>query len=397
MDIQGKNKWDFVDVDTAVKVEDTRPSLTYWKDVWRRFKNNKLSIIGLVLMVIIISLCFIGPMFTDISYSDQNLGLSNMPPKLEITDLGDGDYVYVHKEYKLINLSEDGEVLGAATKVKDDMMKRQRVYDVNGKEVVLDYTRASDKSLEDGELKYTLSVDGKEIDANPIKSVRNKTHILGTDTHGRDVMVRVLYGGRISILVGTVAAIMNAIVGVLYGGIAGYVGGKTDNIMMRIVDFVNSIPLILIVILIGVFVNDTGAPTIILTIGLVYWVTMARQVRGQVMSLKQQEFVLAAQALGASSKRIILRHLIPNALGPIVVTMMMSIPSAIFTESFLSFIGLGVSAPQASWGTLANDALGGLRSFPYQLIAPSIAIAITMFALNFIGDGLRDALDPKQR
>ncbi|MEG1448585.1 MAG: ABC transporter permease, partial [Oscillospiraceae bacterium] len=148
---------------------------------------------------------------------------------------------------------------------------------------------------------------------------------------------------------------------------------------------------------IGVFVQGSGLFTIILTIGLVYWVDMARLVRGQVMTLKQQEFVLAERTLGASKSRIISKHLIPNALGPIVVSMMMSVPSAIFTESFLSFIGLGVSAPQASWGTLASDSLGVIRSFPYQLIIPSISIAVTMFALNFVGDGLRDALDPKQR
>ena len=296
-----------------------------------------------------------------------------------------------------MDVDAEGNVVGPSNRTKDDMMKKQRVYDIGGKEVILDYSRAADKTLAPDELKYTIFVDGEEIDASNTKKVYNKTNRLGTDSHGRDVLERVLNGGRISIMVGIVAAIMTACVGIVYGGISGYLGGKADNIMMRIVDFINSIPLILIVILIGVVVNDTGATTIILTIGMVYWVSMARQVRGQVMSLKEQEFVLAAQTLGASKFRIISRHLIPNALGPIVVSMMMSIPQAIFTESFLSFIGLGVSAPQASWGTLANDALNGLRSFPYQLIAPSIAIAITMFALNFIGDGLRDALDPKQR
>jgi len=167
--------------------------------------------------------------------------------------------------------------------------------------------------------------------------------------------------------------------------------------MMRIVDLLTSIPLTLLVILITVIVDSTGVITIIVTIGMIYWVDMARQVRGQVLSLKEQEFVLAARTLGASAPRIIFKHLIPNALGPIVVTMMMSIPSAIFTESFLSFIGLGVSIPMASWGSLANDALGGIRSYPYLLIVPSFTIAFTMFAFNFVGDGLRDALDPKQR
>lgn len=390
-------KWEFVDKSSATVAEDTRPSLTYWKDVWNRFKGNKMALVGLVLLLVIILTVVIGPFCTSITYSDQKLEYGNVSPMLKLVDLGDGDYVYVHKEFKLIQVSANGEVIGLPEMTSNDMMNRVKTFDVNGKEVTIDYKKAAQKDLPKGALTYDLLVDGNPIDASNTITKWNKTYLLGTDKLGRDVWVRVLYGGRTSIMVGVVAAFFNAIIGVLYGGVAGYYGGKVDNIMMRIVDFINSIPLMLIVILIGVFVNDTGAVTIILTIGLVYWVSMARQVRGQVMSLKEQEFVLAARTLGASGKRIILRHMIPNALGPIVVSMMMSIPSAMFTEAFLSFVGLGVSAPKASWGTLANDALGGIRSFPYLLIAPSVAIALTMFALNFVGDGLRDALDPQQR
>ncbi len=390
-------KWEFVDKSTATVAEDTRPSLTYWKDVWNRFKSNKIAILGLILLAIIVAIVVIGPMTTDVSYSDQKLEYGNIPPVLDIVDLGDGDYVYVHKEYKLISVTADGELLGVPEMTANDMMNRTKTFDVNGKEVVIDYSKAADKSLPSDALTYDLTVNGEPIDASNTVSKWNKTYLLGTDKLGRDVWVRLLYGGRTSLLVGVTAALFNAFIGVFYGGISGYEGGKVDNIMMRIVDFINSIPLMLIVILIGVFVNDTGATTIILTIGLVYWVGMARQVRGQVMSLKEQEFVMAARTLGASKKRIIVRHMIPNALGPIVVSMMMSVPSAMFTEAFLSFVGLGVSAPMASWGTMANDALGGIRSFPYLLIAPSVAIALTMIALNFVGDGLRDALDPQQR
>ena len=208
--------------------------------------------------------------------------------------------------------------------------------------------------------------------------------------------IRILYGARISLTVGLVASIVNLVIGVIYGGIAGYEGGRVDNIMMRIVDIINSVPSLLIVILLMV-VYKPGLQTIIITIGLIYWVGMARLVRGQVLSLKEQEFVLAARTIGVPKIKIIMKHLIPNAIGPIIVSLTMSIPSAIFTESFLSFIGLGVAAPMASWGTLANDALGGIRSYPYQLIIPAVAIAITMFAFNFLGDGLRDALDPRLR
>ena len=399
---ENKNKWDFADTSSANICEDTRPTLTYWSDVWYRFKKNKLAILGLIMTVLIFVVAFIGPLLTDVSYSDQVLENANIPPIIEVTDLGDGDYAYIHKEFKIVNITEDGKILGTAPKIDSDMVRKTNTFDVNGKKVVIDYSKAAKKNRNKkdknkDEIKYEIKVNGKKIDPTPIKKVWNKTNFFGTDTSGRDVLIRVLYGGRISLTVGVVAAIMNCFVGILYGGIAGYEGGRTDNIMMRFVDFLSSIPLLLIVILIGVFVQSSGLFTIVLTIGLVYWVDMARLVRGQVMTLKQQEFVLAARTLGASKARIISKHLIPNALGPIVVSMMMSVPSAIFTESFLSFIGLGVSAPQASWGTLASDALGVIRSFPYQLIIPSIAIAVTMFALNFVGDGLRDALDPKQR
>ncbi len=206
-----------------------------------------------------------------------------------------------------------------------------------------------------------------------------------------------MYGARISLIVAFVATLVNFIIGVTYGAIAGYEGGRKDNIMMRIVDIINSIPLVLYVILLMVMLGNQGLWTIIIALGSVYWVGMARLVRGQMLALKEQEFVLAARTLGVSKKRIIMRHLIPNAMGPIIVSMTMMIPSAVFTESFLSFIGLGVSAPMASWGTLANNALSGLITYPYQLFYPAFAIAITMLAFNFLGDGLRDALDPRLR
>jgi oligopeptide transport system permease protein len=211
------------------------------------------------------------------------------------------------------------------------------------------------------------------------------------------MLVRVMYGARISLTVAFVASLVNLLIGVLYGSIAAYEGGSVDNVMMRIVDLINSIPLILYIILIRVVLDSTGVGTMILALASVYWVVMARLVRGQVLSLKEQEFVLAAQALGVPRSQIIVKHLIPNAIGPIIVSMTMMIPSAVFTEAFISFIGLGVSAPQASWGTLANDALQNLLSYPYQLFYPALAIALTMLSFNMLGDGLRDALDPRLR
>lgn len=221
-------------------------------------------------------------------------------------------------------------------------------------------------------------------------------HLFGTDMFGRDIYVRILYGARISLAVGFVASFINLTIGVIYGGIAGFVGGKIDNLMMRLVDIIYSIPMIIYVILLMVVVGSGMIP-IFITLGIAYWAGMARIVRSEIMRLRNEEFVLAARVLGASPTRMLLRHLIPNAMGPILVTLTFSIPQAIFTEAFLSFVGLGVSAPMASWGVMSNDALGALAIFPYQLFFPAAAICITILAFNFLGDGLRDALDPRLR
>lgn len=231
-------------------------------------------------------------------------------------------------------------------------------------------------------------------------TVANRTpygvHWFGTDQFGRDIFIRVLYGARVSLTIAYVASFLMLVIGVLYGGIAGYVGGFIDSLMMRIVDVIYSIPMMIYVILIMV-IRGPGLQSIIIAMAISYWVDMARIVRGEILQLKEQEFILAARTLGAPGKRILFKHLVPNSMGPIIVTMTLMIPSAIFTEAFLSFIGLGIPAPQASWGTLASDALGGYMSYPYQLFFPSLAICITMLAFNLLGDGLRDALDPKMR
>lgn len=282
----------------------SRPAVTYWEDVWRRLKQNKVAMLSLYFLIFLFLLSFVGPLFSSYTYSDQDFTVSNEGPSW--------------------------------------------------------------------------------------------SHWFGTDGHGRDLFIRVLYGAQISLIVGIVASVINFVIGVLYGGIAGYCGGRVDNIMMRTVDILYTIPLVLYVILLMVVIGG-GLTSILIAIGTVYWIPMARIVRGQIMSLKEQEYVMAAHVLGASHSRILLLHLLPNTMGTIIVTMTMSIPSAIFTEAFLSFIGLGVSDPMASWGVLAKNALETLRVYPYQLLFPSIAISLTILAFNFLGDGLRDALDPKMR
>ena len=221
-------------------------------------------------------------------------------------------------------------------------------------------------------------------------------HFLGTDRFGRDVLVRIMYGGRISLAVGFSAASISLLVGVTYGAIAGYFGGKIDMVMMRIVDALYSIPVMLYLIMITV-VLGSNFQSIIIGICISSWMGMARQVRAQVMTLKEQEFSLAAFVLGASKPRILLKHLIINSMGPIIVSFSMLVPSSIFYEATLGFLGIGLSAPQASWGTLANDARAMISSQPLQVVWPVLAICLTMLALNFIGDGLGDALDPKKK
>lgn len=221
-------------------------------------------------------------------------------------------------------------------------------------------------------------------------------HLFGTDSLGRDIFTRVWYGGRISLFISFSAVLINFLIGIIYGGIAGYVGGAVDNIMMRIIEIVNGIPYLIIVVLL-MMVLPAGTMTMVIAYATVGWTGMARLVRGQVMSLKEQDYVVAAKVMGSRPARIIGKHLLPNTLSVVIVNITLSIPSAIFTEAFLSYIGLGVPVPLASWGTLANEGSRVFQLYPSQLIIPAICISLTMLSFNLLGDGLRDALDPRLR
>lgn len=378
------SQWDHVQASTQDRERIWSVPRTFAGDVWFRFRKKPTALAGFVIVACLLVFAVVGPFLSPYSYSDQSRALANIPPVLNVSDAPDGNYLYVTPAMKVILIGRDGRLLGQLTKGKDDEALRRIAYQLNGDtEVYLDY---SEKPA------MMLNADGVRAPAN--RQVWNTSYLLGTDQLGRDILTRLMYGTRISLMVAFVAATINMVIGILYGGIAGFAGGRTDAIMMRIVDIISTIPLTLYVILIKVTL-DNGLLSIIIALSSVYWVDMARVVRGQVLSLKQQEFVLASRSIGSSNRTIMLTHLIPNAMGPILVTVTMLIPSAIFVEAFMSFIGIGIAPPMASLGTMCNDAMEALRSNPYQLFLPALAICLIMFAFNFVGDGLRDALDPK--
>lgn len=312
---------------------------TYREEVWCRLKENKLALVGLIILGIILALALIGPWCTPFSYSDQILPLKNKPPGF--------------KFYVKLEMDSVGE--------------------------------------------YWM-VDHAQAPIIPEKGfkVESRTFWFGSDSLGRDLFTRNWYGARISLTIGIITALIVFIIGAIYGGISGFLGGWVDEIMMRGVEILSAIPFLLYVILLMVLM-EPGLKTIFIALGAVYWLPMARLVRGQIITLKEAEYIVAARAMGAGTFRMIFHHIMPNAIGPMIVYTTLAIPEAIFTEAWLSFLGLGVSAPISSWGSLANDGLKGIRYYPWQLFFPALSISLTMMAFNFLGDGLRDALDPKSR
>ncbi len=236
------------------------------------------------------------------------------------------------------------------------------------------------------------SYETQQLDLGAIAP--NARHWFGTDTFGRDLLTRIMYGGRVSLAVGFIATAVALVIGVLWGAVAGYIGGRTDAVMMRIVDILYALPFMIFIILLMV-VFGRSILLLFLAIGCVEWLTMARIVRGQVLALKQQEFIEAAVVIGLSHWQIIYRHIIPNILGPIIVYITLTIPSVMLLEAFLSFLGLGIQPPQSSWGLLISYGVETMEEYPWLLLFPGLVLSITLFALNFLGDGLRDALDPK--
>ena len=378
------NKWDMLESSNEDREKIWTKNRTFAGDVWFRFRHKPTSIAGFVIILLLILFAAFGPLFTKYSYSVQDLEVVNIPPRMKVYETPDNTgYLYITQAMKVLQVNSDGTLGIQLKKVREESERMMTIFDCNGTEVALYY----------GQKPYVIA----NPENNTIyrsKNIWNKSYLLGTDNLGRDILTRLMYGTRVSLMVAFVAVAVNLVIGVLYGGISGYLGGNVDAVMMRIVDIISTIPLTLYVILIMVILGS-GLQSIVIALGTVYWVDMARVVRGQVLGLKEQEFVQAAKTIGSSTKPILLSHLIPNAMGSILVTVTMLIPSAIFMEAFLGYLGIGLQPPLASLGTMCNDATENLRSCPHQLFIPALVICLIMFAFNFVGDGLRDALDPK--
>ena len=405
-----------------------RQSVSYWKDAWRRLKKNVVAMVALGVIVFLFLFAFVGPLLIPYGYDEFNKGAENLYPYHYTLE----DTQRVNDEIASRTQSDVVDVDEMIAQAKAEAEKKGEKFTKQDEAVIRAKAKVAAKPSEDSSEEQSVDEDSvrkelgikKHIFGYSQAELERKAngekvfpHVFGTDMYGRDILVRVMYGARVSMSVGVFAAILVLVIGALYGAISGYCGGKVDAVMQRIVELIYAVPEMLVVLLIATalkpiltdYVNSSGTspmksfvnvlgPNLIsmfIAFGLLYWVTMSRIIRGQVLQLKQQEYVTAARALGASGGRIIRRHLLPNCIGQIVVTTCLQIPSAIFLESFLSYLGVGVSAPLPSLGSMATDALSGMYTYTYRLIVPSVILSIMILAFNLFGDGLRDALDPK--
>ena len=405
-----------------------RQSVSYWKDAWRRYKKNVVAMVALGVIVFLFLFAFVGPLLIPYGYDEFNKGAENLYPYHYTLE----DTQRVNDEIASRTQSDVVDVDEMIAQAKAEAEKKGEKFTKKDEAVIRAKAKVAAKPSEDSSEEQSVDEDSvrkelgikKHIFGYSQAELERKAngekvfpHVFGTDMYGRDILVRVMYGARVSMSVGVFAAILVLVIGALYGAISGYCGGKVDAVMQRIVELIYAVPEMLVVLLIATalkpiltdYVNSSGTspmksfvnvlgPNLIsmfIAFGLLYWVTMSRIIRGQVLQLKQQEYVTAARALGASGGRIIRRHLLPNCIGQIVVTTCLQIPSAIFLESFLSYLGVGVSAPLPSLGSMATDALSGMYTYTYRLIVPSVILSIMILAFNLFGDGLRDALDPK--
>lgn len=351
-----------------------------------RFRRNKAAMAGSVMLLLITLFSFIGPHFLTHTYDQVFSSYVSVAPSLEprpdLNNLqGVMEGVASRARVELKEFSVEGQTFTATITSSSAIDPRATRYFDRANEFENTKVIATE---DDGR---TLKLEG---------DVNREYFFFGTDSNGRDMLARVMLGGQISIAVGVLASLVSLGIGVVYGATAGYIGGRVDNVMMRFVEILYSLPFVFLVVVLVVFFGRSFI-LIFLVIGAVEWLDMARIVRGQTLALKRREFVSAAQALGLSDWQIIRRHIIPNTIGPVVVFVTVVVPKVILLESFLSFLGLGVQAPLTSWGALISEGANNIQSAPWLLIFPAIFFVLTLFSLNFVGDGLRDALDPKDR
>ncbi|MDF1634220.1 ABC transporter permease subunit [Mycoplana sp. MJR14] len=351
-----------------------------------RFRRNKAAMAGCVMLLLIALFSFVGPLFVPHTYDQVFSSYVTVPPSLQprpdtstLQEVMEG--VAARARVNLDAFAVDGQTFTATISADEPIDPRA--------------TRYFDRANEFRE----TTVAATENDGRVLKltgQVNREYFPFGTDPNGRDLLARVMLGGQISIAVGLLASLVSLGIGVVYGATSGYIGGRVDNVMMRFVEILYSLPFVFLVVVLVVFFGRSFV-LIFLVIGAVEWLDMARIVRGQTLALKRREFVGAAQALGLTDWQIIRRHIIPNTIGPVIVFVTVVVPKVILLESFLSFLGLGVQAPLTSWGALISEGANNIQSAPWLLIFPSIFFVATLFSLNFVGDGLRDAFDPKDR
>jgi oligopeptide transport system permease protein len=337
--------------------------VSLWADAWKRLRKNKMALFSLWVVGFYAVVAIAAPILPFYDYRSQDLNHTNLRPSFRPA----------------------GELVIEKLEAHRDVIKQRIAEGVDSLKPDLERDEADILSA-----KARLGTDESD----------KRVYILGTDNLGRDILAKTIYGARISMMVGLIGTLTAVLVGVIIGAISGYIGGWLDNLIMRFVDIMYGLPYMLIVIILMAMFRKEGESSIfILFIGiaLVSWLTIARVVRGQIISLKNSEFVEAARSMGASSGRIIFRHLLPNAIGVIIVFTSLSLPSFIMNESFLSFLGMGVSAPLSSWGSLVSEGANTMELYPWQLLAPAIEMTLFLFCMNFLGDGLRDALDPQSK